>query len=100
MEEIKKIEKYIIVIINNIKGNISRLNTLLDKILKQNKIDYLFLTGEVFNILTKEEDILSISFKGTIIIFDMSPLGEIIRSKYEYNNYIFNILIFIKFICV
>ena len=87
MEENIKKEKYIIVIINNIKGNISRLNTLLEKILKQNNIDYLFLTGEVFTILTKEEDILSISFKGTIIIFDSSPIGEIIRSKYEYKNY-------------
>ena len=88
MEKSRTKEKYIIVIINNIKGNISRLNLILDKISKQNNIDYLFLTGEVFTLLTKEEDILSISFKGTTIIFDSSPLGEIIRSKYEYNNYI------------
>ena len=95
MEENTKKEKYIIVIINNIKGNISRLNTLLEKILKQNNIDYLFLTGEVFTILTKEEDILSISFKGPIIIFDSSPIGEIIRSKYEYKNYNLKNIIFL-----
>ena len=95
MEKDIKKEKYIIVIINNIKGNISRLNTILDGISKQNNIDYLILTGEVFTLLTKEEDILSISFKGTIIIFDTSPLGEIIRSKYEYNNYILKNNIFL-----
>ena len=95
MEEIKNKEKYVIIIINNIKGNITRLNSILDKIAKQNKIDYLLLTGEVFTLLIKEEDILSISFKGTIIIFDSSPLGEIIRSKYEYNNYILRNNIFL-----
>ena len=95
MEESKNKEKYVIVIINNIKGNISRLNSILEKITRQNNIDYLFLTGEVFTLLIKEEDILSISFKGTIIIFDSSPIGEIIRSKYEYNNYILKNNIFL-----
>lgn len=95
MEGIKKKEKFIIVIINNIKGNILRLNSILDKISKQNPIDYLFLTGEVFSFLIKEDDILSISFKGTIIIFDTSPIGDIIRSKYEYKNYILKNNIFL-----
>ena len=95
MEGIKKKEKFIIVIINNIKGNILRLNAILDKISKQNPIDYLFLTGEVFSFLIKEDDILSISFKGTIIIFDTSPIGDIIRSKYEYKNYILKNNIFL-----
>ena len=90
MEEITIDEKNLIVIINNIKGNINRLNIVLEKILKSANIDYLILTGEVFTLKTKEEDILSISFKGSIIIFDSSQLGEIIKSKYEYNNYMLN----------
>ena len=83
-------EKYVILIINNVKGNISRLNLILQKISSQKEIDFLILTGEVFTLSSKKEDILSISFKGQIIIFDSSPIGEIIRSKYEYNNYILN----------
>ena len=95
MEDTEINKKYIIVIINNIKGNISRLNMILNKISKKNNIDYLILTGEVFTLLTKEEEILSISFNGIIIIFDSSPLGEIIRSKYEYSNYILKNNIFL-----
>ena len=95
MEESKINKKYIIVIINNVKGNIDRLNLILNKISRQNTIDYLILTGEVFSLVTKEEDILSINFKGSIIIFDSSPLGEIIRTKYEYNNYILKNNIFL-----
>ena len=83
-------KKYVILIINNVKGNISRLNLILQKILSQKEIDFLILTGEVFTLSTKKEEIFSISFKGQIIIFDSSPIGEIIRSKYEYNNYILN----------
>ena len=96
MEENKIKEKNIIVIINNIKGNITRLNVILDSISKKNQIDYLFLTGEVFTLSTKKEDILSIKFKGkNIIIFDSSPIGEIIKSKYEYNNYLLDNIIFL-----
>ena len=81
-------KKYVILIINNVKGNIPRLNMILQKISTQKNIDILILTGEVFTLSTKKEDILSISFKGQIIIFDSSPIGEIIRAKFEYNNYI------------
>ena len=95
MEETKIKEKNIIVIINNIKGNIIRLNGILDNISRQNKIDYLFLTGEIFTLSTKKEDILSIKFKGTIIIFDSSPIGEIIKTKYKYNNYVLDNIIFL-----
>jgi len=87
MEEIVVNENYLIVIINNIKGNIYRLNLILEKISQEMDINYLILTGQVFTLQTKESDILSISFKGTTIIFDSSPLGEIIRSKHKYNNY-------------
>ena len=90
MEPNDEPKKYVILIINNVKGNILRLNTILQKILTQKNIDFLILTGEVFTLTTKKEDILSISFKGQIIIFDSSPIGEIIRAKYEYNNYLFN----------
>ena len=83
-------KKYVILIINNVKGNISRLNLILQKISSQKEIDFLILTGEVFTLSTKKEEIFSISFKGQIIIFDSSPIGEIIRSKYEYNNYVLN----------
>lgn len=88
MEIIKENKKYVILIINNVKGNILRLNSILEKISKQKKIDYLILTGEAFTLSTKKDDILSISFKGPIIIFDSSPLGDIIKSKFEYKNYI------------
>ena len=87
-------KKYVILIINNIKGNIQQLNIILQKILNQKKIDFLILTGEVFTLSTKKEDILTINFKGQIIIFDSSPIGEIISSKYEYNNYTINNNIF------
>ena len=90
MEPNIKQKKYVILIINNVKGNISRLNLILQKILSQKEIDFLILKGEVFTLSTKKEEIFSISFKGQIIIFDSSPIGEIIRSKYEYNNYILN----------
>ena len=90
MEPNEEPKKYVILIINNVKGNILRLNTILQKILTQKNIDFLILTGEVFTLTTKKEDILSISFKGQILIFDSSPIGEIIRAKYEYNNYLFN----------
>ena len=80
-------EKKIILIINNIKGNIYRLNLILEKIKNNLDIDYLILTGEVFNLTTKEEDIQSISFDRPTIIFDSSHLGEIIRAKNEYSNY-------------
>ena len=95
MEEIVVDEKYLIVIINNIKGNIYRLNLILEKISREVDINYLILTGQVFTLQTKESDILSISFKGTTIIFDSSPLGEIIKSKYKYNNYILKNFIFL-----
>ena len=88
MEEITIDEKNLIVIINNIKGNIYRLNIILEKILKSMNIDYLILTGEVFTLQTKIDDIKLISFTGSIIIFDSSQLGEIIKTKYEYNNYL------------
>ena len=87
MEEITIDEKNLIVIINNIKGNIYRLNIILEKILQSMNIDYLILSGEVFTLQTKQEDINLIAFKGSIIIFDSSQLGEIIKTKYEYNNY-------------
>ena len=90
MEPNIELKKYIIIIINNAKGNIQRLNTILQKISSQTNFDILILTGEVFSLSTKKEDILSISFKGEIIIFDSSPIGEIIRAKYEYNNYNIN----------
>ena len=80
-------KKSLIVIVNNIKGSISKLNIILEKIMQSNTIDFLFLTGEVFSLQTKADDISSISFKGQIIIFDSSPIGEIIRSKYEYEPY-------------
>jgi len=87
MEPTIEPKKYVILIINNVKGNLQRLNSILHKITSQKNIDYLILTGEVFTLTTKKEDIISISFKGQIIIFDSSPIGEIIRAKYEYNNY-------------
>ena len=90
MEPNIELKKYIIIIINNAKGNIQRLNTILQKISSQKNFDILILTGEVFSLSTKKEDILSISFKGEIIIFDSSPIGEIIRAKYEYINYNIN----------
>ena len=95
MEEIVLNEKYLIVIINNIKGNIYRLNLILEKISREMDINYLILTGQVFTLQSKESDILSISFKGTTIIFDSSPLGEIIKSKYKYDNYILKNFIFL-----
>ena len=88
MEQKLEPKKYVILIINNVKGNILRLNLILQKITSQKEIDFLILTGEVFTLSTTKEDIFSISYKGQIIIFDSSPIGEIIRSKYEYNNYI------------
>ena len=90
MEPNIDLKKYIIIIINNVKGNIQRLNTIIQKISSQKNFDILILTGEVFSLSTKKEDILSISFKGEIIIFDSSPIGEIIRAKYEYSNYNIN----------
>ena len=90
MERNRGPKKYVILIINNIKGNIQQLNIILQKILNQKKIDFLILTGEVFTLSTKKEDILTINFKGQIIIFDSSPIGEIISSKFEYNNYTIN----------
>ena len=90
MEPNIELKKYAILIINNAKGNIQRLNTILQKISSQKNFDILILTGEVFSLSTKKEDILSISFKGEIIIFDSSPIGEIIRAKYEYSNYNIN----------
>ena len=74
MEPNIDLKKYIIIIINNAKGNIQRLNTILQKISSQKNFDILILTGEVFSLSTKKEDILSISFKGEIIIFDSSPI--------------------------
>ena len=88
MEQKLEPKKYVILIINNVKGNILRLNLILQKITSQKEIDFLILTGEVFTLSTTKEDIFSISYKGQIIIFDSSPIGEIISSKYEYNNYI------------
>ena len=90
MERNRGPKKYVILIINNIKGNIQQLNIILQKILNQKTIDFLILTGEVFTLSTKKEEILTINFKGQIIIFDSSPIGEIISSKFEYNNYTIN----------
>ena len=70
MEPNIELKKYAILIINNAKGNIQRLNTILQKISSQKNFDILILTGEVFSLTTKKEDILSISFNGAIIIFD------------------------------
>ena len=95
MEEITIEETYIIVIINNIKGNIQRLNIILEKLKANIDIDYLFLTGEVFNLQTTQEDLFKIQFGGTIIIFDSSSFGEIIKQKNEYNTYILKNIIFL-----
>ena len=95
MEDIIINDNYLILIINNIKGNITRLNLILEKIEKEMDINYLFLTGEVFTLKINEKDILSISFKGNIFIFDSSPLGEIIKSKYEYNIYTLKNIVFL-----
>ena len=95
MEEITIEETYIIVIINNIKGNIQRLNIILEKLKANIDIDYLFLTGEVFNLQTTQEDIFKIQFGGIIIIFDSSSFGEIIKQKNEYNTYILKNIIFL-----
>ena len=92
MEEIEIDDKHIIVIINNIKGNINRLNLILEKLKENLDIDYLFLTGEVFNLQTKEEDLLKIEFKETIIIFDLSPYGEKIKLKSDKNNLLKNFI--------
>ena len=88
MDEIEIDDKYLIVVINNIKGNIYRLNIILEKLKNNLEIEYLVLTGEVFSSQSKEEDILKISFEGTIIIFDSSNLSEEIRAKNGYNTYI------------
>ena len=93
-EEITLDKNYKILIINNIKGNISRLNLILEKLRKNIEITYLFLTGEVLNLKTKLEDIYNIEFFGPTIIFDSSNSNEIIREKNEYNysskkNFIF-----------
>ncbi len=93
-EEITLDKNYKILIINNIKGNISRLNLILEKLRKNIEITYLFLTGEVLNLKTKLEDIYNIEFSGPTIIFDSSNSNEIIREKNEYNysskkNFIF-----------
>ena len=95
LEENIEEEKKIILIINNIKGNIYRLNLILEKIKINLDIDYLILTGEVFNLDTKEEDIETIVFDGPTIIFDSSHLGEIIKAKHEYNNYTLKNFIFL-----
>ena len=89
-------KKSLIVIINNIKGSISKLNIILEKIMQSNTIDFLFLTGEVFSLQTKIDDIFSIKFKGQTIIFDSSPIGEIIRSKFEYEPYILKNNVFLN----
>ena len=93
-EEITLDKNYKILIINNIKGNISRLNLILEKLRKNIEITYLFLTGEVLNLKTKLEDIYNIEFSGPTIIFDSSNSNEIRREKNEYNysskkNFIF-----------
>ena len=95
MEEIEIDDKSLIVIINNIKGNINRLNIILEKLNCNLDIDYLILTGEVFNSQTKEEDIYKINFIKPTIIFDSSNFGEKIRAKNEYNNYILKNFIFL-----
>ena len=95
MEEIEIDDKSLIVIINNIKGNINRLNLILEKLKYNLDIDYLILTGEVFNSQTKEEDVYKIDFLKTTIIFDSSHFGETIRAKNEYNNYTLKNFIFL-----
>ena len=95
MDEIEIDDKYLIVIINNIKGNIQRLNLILEKLKNNLEIEYLILTGEVFNSQSKEEDIHKISFKGNIIIFDSSYFGEAIKAKNGYNTYISKNIIFL-----
>ena len=95
MDEIEIDDKYLIVIINNIKGNIQRLNLILEKLKNNLEIEYLILTGEVFNSQSKEEDIYKISFKGNIIIFDSSYFGEAIKAKNGYNTYISKNIIFL-----
>ena len=51
-------------------------------------INFIILTGQVFTLQTKEKDIFS-------IIFDSSRLGEIIKSKYKYDNYTLKNFIFL-----
>ena len=92
-EEIEIKEEYNLIIINNIKGNFARLNTILEKITSNIIIDYLLLTGEVFNSELKLEQLNTISFNKTIIIFDSSEAGEAIRKKYEYSTYEYNNII-------
>ena len=94
-EEICLDEKSKIIIINNIKGNISRLNIILEKLKQNIEIDYLILTGEVFNLDTNIESIYNINYTGTTIIFDSSNLSEIIKAKFEYNNYTLKNFIFL-----
>ena len=96
MEDIEKDERSLIVIINNIKGNFNRLNLILEKLNYKLHLDYLILTGEVFNSQTKEEDLFKINFIKTTIIFDSSSFGEKIRAKNEYNNYILKNFIFLS----
>ena len=67
METITLSDKYNIFIVNNIKGNIERLNLILGKIPSNMYINYLILTGEVFTLLTNIEEIQNISFKGKIL---------------------------------
>ena len=62
MEPNIELKKYAILIINNAKGNIQRLNTILQKISSQKNFDILILTGEVFSLTTKKEDILFKTF--------------------------------------
>ena len=92
-EEMEIKEEYNLIIINNIKGNFARLNTILEKITSNIIIDYLLLTGEVFNSELKLEQLNTISFNKTIIIFDSSEAGESIRKKYEYSTYEYNNII-------
>ena len=83
-EEIEINDKYNIVIINNIKGNISRLEIILEKILNYMKIDYLILTGEVLKSEDNIQELSNVKYKGTILIFDSSETCNIIKTKFEY----------------
>ena len=42
-------KKYVILIINNVKGNISRLNLILQKISSQKEIDFKNFNLNIFN---------------------------------------------------
>ena len=69
-EEIEIKEEYNLIIINNIKGNFARLNTILEKITSNFIIDYLLLTGEVFNSELKLEQLNTISFNRIIDLYN------------------------------